>query len=504
MAQPPLQLIIGNYNTSSWSLCAWLVLGAARLAFVETRIPLRLAETPDRIGQYSPSGKLPVLLAEGVPIWDSLAIAEFVAELEPGIWPLDPIARAEARSISAEIHSGFGELRRLMPMDVVGRFNAPGRLPRGLAADIRRVTTICEHCRARFAPQGPFLFGAFSITDAMMAPIATRLVTHGVPLAGAVEDYVDSVMAWPDMVTWCDAAAAEQAEREATGSLAVVSVTRPGRILGPEPPAAEAAPSAERPDAGDNEPATPAVDTTVGTTEPSAVPTAEAAAVLAAQPTPLPVEPVVPSRDQASRASMPRAGESEPGAPSIGEPSIGAPSAGEPEAGEAEPGAAGSGEPSLSTPGRPEDTPLPLAPARSPDAADAASPDVAPPVAPPRRRLFEPAPPDGTETAGSVATTGADAAPVPRAVAEPEDPPARKLGWLRHGVPAEHFDALEERLPGGETPDAAHPEPAAVPPAAPGADPDAGRASEQPRRPPATRPGAPAIKPIGGGIHRRR
>ena len=130
MAQPALHLIIGNYNTSSWSLRAWLALRLAKLAFDETRIPLRLSTTPGRIAEFSPSGKLPVLLAEGVPIWDLLAIAEFVAELEPGIWPLDPIARAEARAVAAEMHSGFAELRRLMPMDVVSRFAMPGRLPR--------------------------------------------------------------------------------------------------------------------------------------------------------------------------------------------------------------------------------------------------------------------------------------------------------------------------------------------------------------------------------------
>ena len=106
-------------------------------------------DTPGSIAEFSPSGKLPVLLAEGVPIWDSLAIAEFVAELEPGIWPLDPIARAEARSVAAEMHSGFAELRRLMPMDVVSRFAMPGRLPRGLAADIARIKSIWQHCRSR-------------------------------------------------------------------------------------------------------------------------------------------------------------------------------------------------------------------------------------------------------------------------------------------------------------------------------------------------------------------
>ncbi len=232
MAQPALHLIIGNYNTSSWSLRAWLALRLARLAFDETRIPLRERTTPGRIAEFSPSGKLPVLLAEGVPIWDSLAIAEFVAELEPSIWPIDPIARAEARSVAAEMHSGFAELRRLMPMDIIGRFAMPGRLPRGLAADIARIKTIWQHCRSRSAAEGPFLFGTFSIADAMMAPVATRFVTHGVPIDGLVEEYVDSVMSWPDMVTWCEAASAEQAERAGSGQLAVRRTSREGRIPG--------------------------------------------------------------------------------------------------------------------------------------------------------------------------------------------------------------------------------------------------------------------------------
>ena len=231
MAQPPLQLVIGNYNTSSWSLRAWLALRLAGLAFTEIRIPLRRTDTPAAIRRYSPSGKLPVLLVEGVPVWDSLSIAELVAELEPGVWPLDAAKRAEARSISAEMHSGFADLRRLMPMDVVSRFSPPGRLPRGLAGDIARISAIWRSCRDRHATDGPFLFGAFSLADAMMAPVASRFVTHAVPIDPALDDYVDSVMSWPDMVTWRDAAAAEMQELEGRGELQARPVTRSGREL---------------------------------------------------------------------------------------------------------------------------------------------------------------------------------------------------------------------------------------------------------------------------------
>ena len=484
MAQPPLHLVIGNYNTSSWSLRAWLTLRLARLAFIETRIPLRSPETPGRIGQHSPSGKLPVLLAEGVPIWDSLAIAEFIAELDPGIWPLDPIARAEARAISAEVHSGFADLRRLMPMDIVNRFAAPGRLPRGLAADIRRVMTIWEHCRARFAAHGPFLFGAFSITDAMMAPIATRFVTHGVPLAGAVEDYVDSVMAWPDMVNWCDAASAEVAEREAAGSLTVASITRPGRVLGPEPIAARAASPIA---AAEKEEETAA-------TAPAASSEAEgAAAPQVDAPAP------APSTQDATRLHDTGLDDTEAGS---GEPI--------PEAQHA------------TTEAQPESVARPIADDEGhaeavmpPPQSVEARPVPVEPAPPPRRRLFE-----STPIASSSDPAQARSADVrPASTAEPEaheavslprhdqpgdrdQPPSRKLGWLRHAVPPDHFDDAERpyRRAGAE-PSSTDADAIRAPIAAPPA-PDRPRPTDQPAR--SGGPAGPAIKPIGGGILRRR
>jgi glutathione S-transferase len=235
MAQPPLQLVIGNYNTSSWSLRAWLAMRLARLAFTEIRVPLRREDTPASIRRYSPSGKLPVLLVDGTPVWDSLSIAELVAELDPAVWPADAARRAEARSISAEMHSGFADLRRLMPMDVVSRFAPPGRMPRGLTADIARISAIWRSCRDRYAADGPFLFGAFSLADAMMAPVASRLVTHAVPLDTILDDYVDSVMSWPDMVVWRDAADAEVEALRDRGALEIQSVARAGREVPDEP-----------------------------------------------------------------------------------------------------------------------------------------------------------------------------------------------------------------------------------------------------------------------------
>ena len=439
MAQPPLHLVIGNYNTSSWSLRAWLVLRLAGLAFVETRLPLRRPESPKRIAAVSPSGKLPVLLADGVPIWESLAIAEFVAELEPGIWPLDAIARAEARSISAEVHSGFADLRRLMPMDVVSRFSQPGRLPKGLAGDVARIMAIWEQCRARSAGKGPFLFGAFSVADCMMAPIVTRFMTHGVPLEGVVEDYVDSVMSWPDMVTWCNAAAAEQAEREANGTLGMVATTRPGRVLGRE--AADAAEAA----------AAPAASTG---TAPAALPVSTVGAVAA------------PDADAVG------ASDHEPALPETAT----AAEARDLEAAAAE-GDHGRSAGSLSA-----------QPAAPPDAADNSTSEPEPSA--PRRRLFE-ASPGGEAASGEPpsATDTAEASPAespavdrsPPIAADDEAPPRPpKLGWIRRPVPLERID--ENGLPR--------------------ADETAKATPRQPVEPP--RPSSSAVKPIGGGILRRR
>jgi glutathione S-transferase len=443
MAQPPLHLVIGNYNTSSWSLRAWLALRLAGLAFVETRLPLRRPETPGRIAAVSPSGKLPVLLADGVSIWDSLAIAEFVAELEPGIWPLDPIARAEARSISAEVHSGFTELRRLMPMDVVSRFGPPGRLPRGLAGDVARIMAIWEQCRARNAGKGPFLFGAFSVADCMMAPIVTRFMTHGVPLEGVVEDYVDSVMSWPDMVTWCNAAAAEQAEREASDTLGMVTTTRPGRVLGQEaaePAAAIAASTTAAPAAG------PVA--TVGTV---AARDANAAGAGDHEPALRETAAATESRDLEA-ASFAAGGDHERG------------------------GGA------LST-----------QPAAPPDAADGSTNE--PERTATRRRLFEAS--AGGEVASGGLPSAADTVEAPPAeatraesaaadrsppIADDDEAPQRtpKLGWIRRPVPVEHIE--QHGLPR--------------------ADEAAKAAPRQPVEPP--RPSSPAVKPIGGGILRRR
>lgn len=202
-------LVVGSKNSSSWSLRAWLLLKQIGIAFEEVVVPLRQPDTAERILAHSPSGKLPVLIVEGTRIWDSLAIAEFLAEHEPTLWPTDARERAFARAISAEMHSGFQNLRRFMPMDFTARFGPPGRLLRGVEADICRIVQIWAACRKQRSRSGPFLLGEFTIADAMFAPVCSRFVTYAVPLDPADKAYVAHIMALPAVQEWGRAATAE-------------------------------------------------------------------------------------------------------------------------------------------------------------------------------------------------------------------------------------------------------------------------------------------------------
>ncbi len=208
---PDVKIVIGNKNTSSWSLRAWLVLAVTGLPFEEIRVPLRRADTPERIRRYSPSGKVPALIVEGETIWDSLAIAEFLGEVQPSLWPGDERLRAIARSISAEMHSGFVDLRTFMPMDFVGRFGPPGKMHSGVARDVQRICKIWQEWLSREQPGGPFLFGEFSIADAMYAPVVSRLVTYAVPVDPVIKGYMDEIMGMSEMRAWGKAAEAELA-----------------------------------------------------------------------------------------------------------------------------------------------------------------------------------------------------------------------------------------------------------------------------------------------------
>jgi glutathione S-transferase len=207
-----LKLVIGNRNYSSWSLRPWLALKQSGLPFDEVPIRLNEAGSKAEILKYSPSGKVPCLLDGDTLVWDSLAICEYLAEKAPTLWPTDARQRAEARAISAEMHAGFAALRQNMPMDIHASKPHDGRGPEVLA-DIARIVAIWEGCRARFAAAGPFLFGAFSIADAMYAPVAWRFKTYAVDLPPASRAWIDALCALPAMQEWQAGALAEQAAK---------------------------------------------------------------------------------------------------------------------------------------------------------------------------------------------------------------------------------------------------------------------------------------------------
>lgn len=205
-----LVLVIGNKNYSSWSLRPWLALRHYNIPFEEIRIPLDTSETPDLIRQYSPSGKVPVLLHEGLIVWESLAICEYVAELFPEhLWyPTDLRARAIARAISHEMHSGFSQLRSHMPLDVRSRYPGQGRNP-GVQQDINRILEIWHTCRQQYGSGGDFLMGHFTLADAMYAPVISRFVTYGVELDAIAQNYASAVWNLPAMQEWIAAATIE-------------------------------------------------------------------------------------------------------------------------------------------------------------------------------------------------------------------------------------------------------------------------------------------------------
>jgi glutathione S-transferase len=202
-------LVIGNKNYSSWSLRGWLMAKIANIEFEEILIPLDLPETQPTIRKHSPSGRVPVLLHRGLAIWESIAIAEYLNDLKPeaGLWPAAEAARAHARSISAEMHAGFADLRNNMPMNIRASYPGKGMTPQA-RADIERITGLWRDCRKRFAGAAAkdegFLFGTISAADAMYAPVATRLRTFGVPLDSDSEAYCATILGYPPMKTWID------------------------------------------------------------------------------------------------------------------------------------------------------------------------------------------------------------------------------------------------------------------------------------------------------------
>ena len=207
---PNLVLVIGNKAYSSWSLRPWLLMKQAGIGFDEVRLSLYAEGAKQKILQHSPTGKVPVLKDGGLTIWDSLAICEYLAEKHPEkqLWPAEAAARALARAISAEMHSGFTNLRSQMPMNV--RREIPGRAKTPeVIADVARIEAIWNDCRSRHGGRGPFLFGTFSIADAMYAPVVSRLRTYGVALGRQAGEYAASIHTLPAMQEWIAGAHAE-------------------------------------------------------------------------------------------------------------------------------------------------------------------------------------------------------------------------------------------------------------------------------------------------------
>ena len=208
-----MKLVIGNKNYSSWSLRPWLLLEHFAIPFEEVRIPLYTPESRPVLLAHSPSGKVPALVDGAITIWDSLAICEYVAELDAarGAWPAERATRALARSVAAEMHSSFRTLRELMPMNVRGRDRHVASTD-ALREDIARVQQIWTTCRERPGrADGPWLFGSFTVADAMFAPVACRFQTYGVACDGVAGEYLATLLEHPAMRRW---AAAGELETE--------------------------------------------------------------------------------------------------------------------------------------------------------------------------------------------------------------------------------------------------------------------------------------------------
>lgn len=207
-------LWIGNKNYSSWSMRPWLLMRHAGIAFEEKRLRLFSADFASAVARVSPAGRVPVLVDEGLSVWDSLAIVEYLAERFPEhrLWPADARERAVARAVCAEMHAGFSALRAKFPMNVEAHlphlhhlFHDPA-----LQHDVGRIVAMWTELRARHGARGPFLFGEFSVADAFYAPVVLRFRTYEPPLPPPVTDYMATVLALPAVKEWIEAACAER------------------------------------------------------------------------------------------------------------------------------------------------------------------------------------------------------------------------------------------------------------------------------------------------------
>lgn len=192
-----MKLIIGNKCYSSWSFRPWIAMMAAGVSFDEEVVPLDTPEFAARMAELDVAGRVPLLIDDGVKVWDSLAIIEYVADKFPGagLWPADPAKRAVARSVSAEMHSGFNAVRGALPMNFGKRYARRDR-GAGVAADVARISRVWSDA------EGPFLFGEFCAADAMYAPVVSRFITYDVAVSDAARAYMGAVAAHPAYKAW--------------------------------------------------------------------------------------------------------------------------------------------------------------------------------------------------------------------------------------------------------------------------------------------------------------
>lgn len=208
-----LKLVIGNKNYSSWSLRAWLFLKESGIPFEEIRIPLYTGPSwRSELAQYTPAGRVPVIVDGDITVWDTLAIFEYLRESQPGAigWPEERRARAQALAVAAEMHSGFLAVREELPQNVRARRKlALSDASEACRSQVARIDAIWSSCRRNFGDRGPWLFGPFSISDIMFAPVALRFVTYSIPLSRDARHFVDRVLELSSIREWARQSEAE-------------------------------------------------------------------------------------------------------------------------------------------------------------------------------------------------------------------------------------------------------------------------------------------------------
>ena len=205
-----LTLVIGNKNYSSWSLRPWLLMKFFEIPFREIRIPLFLETTKKALEPLSPTLRVPALIHNNLKVWDSLAICEYISEtlISGNGWPKEAEARAAARSVSAEMHSGFLSIRAEMPMNCRKKFENT-KISAGAGSEVKRVEEIWSLYREKYNASGPWLFGNFTIADCMFAPVALRFITYGIGLNDTCSEYINTISTHPAVIDWVESAKSE-------------------------------------------------------------------------------------------------------------------------------------------------------------------------------------------------------------------------------------------------------------------------------------------------------